>query len=444
VKAGTLLLLKRNKQFSILLLGLFLFRLFFGLCSEFWFEDERQIYLLGLKFYATRTWPYFGPDVSNGVQIPGALQGLLVGSTFFVLPIPEAPFILLNILSFAGLALLAWYCCNRLPSVPRWFVWVYLMTCPWTLNLSTHVFNPSYLLVASIAFFVGALETYPQTTRDLIAPQWTNLMMGAAALFWVMQLHLSWVVLVPFALVSIYFQFTVQGRNAVRSLLWFFAGALLTGSLLAPTYLKYGLRDGSGGTDSTVAFNASNLRGALNLPEGILARFLSLASYELPRFIGHDSATRLLFLKEHWWLVPIFLFLLPIGLLQPITLILLWFRQQAKLEDWRAIKYLALFTILLLYLLFVFSIKPPLSHTFYVTFPVAMIYALHCWSGYLQRPRWKIFAGIVLISGVIFHFGLALANYESVSLYVNRKIPQAAIERRDPSVLGERREGARY
>src|SRR5450432_192103 len=99
------------------------------------------------KFYATGRWPYFGPDLVWGkIQIPGALQGLLVGLPFYVLPIAEAPYILLNIISFLSLGLLAWYCCMRLPGLPSWFVWTWLLTCPWTLNLSTHIYNPSYLL----------------------------------------------------------------------------------------------------------------------------------------------------------------------------------------------------------------------------------------------------------------------------------------------------------
>ena len=96
--------LYRSWKFWLLLVFLFAFRLGYGLSSDFWSPDELQIYLIGLKFYSTRLWPYFGPDVFPGVQpivqIPGALQGLLVGCPFFLLPIPEAPYVLLNILSF--------------------------------------------------------------------------------------------------------------------------------------------------------------------------------------------------------------------------------------------------------------------------------------------------------------------------------------------------------
>ena len=116
------------------LAALFLGRLAFGLSSEFWSEDETQIYLMGLRYYATGDWPYFGPDVVwTQSQIAGALQPLLVGVPLRIAPVPEAPLVLLNLLSFAALCGLAAYICRREPSLPRWLVWGWLLTAPWTL-----------------------------------------------------------------------------------------------------------------------------------------------------------------------------------------------------------------------------------------------------------------------------------------------------------------------
>src|SRR5712691_4650289 len=99
----------------------FAFRLAFGLAYDFWFEDQTQIFLIGLRHHATGAWPYFGPDVVwTRSQIPGALQGLLVGLPMDLLPVPEAPFVLLNVLSTGTLALLCAYVCRRLPSLPAW------------------------------------------------------------------------------------------------------------------------------------------------------------------------------------------------------------------------------------------------------------------------------------------------------------------------------------
>lgn len=434
---------RRQTTFLSLLLLLFLFRLVFGLCSEFWYEDEKQIYLIGLKYYTTGAWPYFGPDVTYQIQIPGALQGLLVAIPLFILPIPESPFVLLNILSFFSLCLLAWYCTKRLPEMPAWFVWVWLMTAPWTLNYSTHVINPSYVLAGSILFFVGALETCPYTTKNLIPSRWANFMMGLS-LFWVMQLHMSWVVMLPYVLASFYFQYRKQGKNVVFSFAWFIVGSALTGSLLLPTFFKYGWTGGLGGTDLTAALNINNLRKIFSPTEGILARFLSFSSFEIARFMGGNSANRLLFIKQQPWLIPFIVFLGVVGILQPMAMLVLWFSKTHTQKDWQAIKYLTLFTVLLLYVSFLFSIKSPSSHTFYVVLPVAMIYSFYCWSNFLKRPKWQRFSKIFLACGIIFHIGLAINNFFHVSLYVDRSVPGSAIELRDSHILGERRPGARY
>ena len=180
---------KRLIFFSLLLLA-FVFRLLFGLCSPFQEEDTKQIYLIGLKFYSTGAWPYFGPDVTPTIQIPGALQGLVVGLPLYVLPIPEAPYLLLNILSFSSLCFFAWYCTRRLPEIPKWFVWSWLLTAPWTLSISTHIFNPSYVLPAAVLFFVAAIETYPFLSHRLVPRRWANFMMGLS-LFWMPTYHFS-------------------------------------------------------------------------------------------------------------------------------------------------------------------------------------------------------------------------------------------------------------
>jgi hypothetical protein len=210
-------LLARSKPLVlVLLVAAFLFRLWFGLCSDFWTDDEKQVYLIGLKFYTTRAWPYFGPDVTNAIQVPGALQGLTTGLPFFAYPAPESPYVLLNLISFAALCFFAWYCAKRLPGSPRWIIWTWLLTAPWTLNLSTHVFNPSYVLAGGILFFTAALEIYPQTTRRIISPRAANFMLGFG-LFWVMQFHLSWVSLVPFALAALFFQYRAECEPSERS-----------------------------------------------------------------------------------------------------------------------------------------------------------------------------------------------------------------------------------
>jgi hypothetical protein len=428
----------RRRLFVALLAAAFLFRLGYGLCGQFQDADTKQIYLLGLKFYATGAWPYFGPDVLFGeIQLPGALQALLVGLPLYALPLAEAPYILLGLVSFASLCLFAWYCCRRLPGLPRWFVWGWLLTSPWTLNLSTVIYNPSYMLAGGILFFVGALELFPFTRRGLVSARLANASMGFG-LFWAMQLHMSWVVLAPYALAALAFQFREAARRGLVALAWFAAGAAPMAALLVPTYLKYGTSAGS--TAESVRFNAENLTAFW----GILTRTLSFASFEVPRFLGAHTSERLAMIREQPWLAPFALLLVAVGVAQVAALLAAWFLRRHEQPDWRAVKYLALFNVVLLYASFLFSIKPPQSNHLYVTLPLPVLYAFYCWERLLARTRWRRFAAVLLACGVVFHVGVAAYNFSHISLYVDRRAVQTAVDERNYHILGERRPGSRY
>jgi hypothetical protein len=437
----------RSGKLWIILAVAFLFRLGFGLSTPFWSydDDQRQIYLIGLKFYSTGQWPYFGPDVNypSNIQIPGGLQGVLAGLPLYLCPLPEAPFVLVNILSFSSLCLLAWYSAKRLPGTPTWFIWAWLLTAPWTLNFSANVHNLSYLLPGAILFFVGFLEVCPFTSLNLISYRSAGFMMGFG-LLWVMQLHLSWPILVPYVLGAFYYQYQISARQIASSIFWFVLGAALPGSLLVPTLLKYGLKDGLGGTNAAAQFNLDNLLQAYNLPEGILGRFLSLASFEIPRFMGNHTPARLGVITREPWLGPFAGFLLLVGILQAIAMFVMWFSRNRSQLDWGAIKYLTLVTVCLFYVSFVFAFSGPNAHKLYVALPIAMTYGFYCWSKYLENSRWRVFAMICLTCGIVFHIGLGVDNLSRSSLYANREAVKRAISERDYRIAGERREGSRY
>src|SRR3954452_21913442 len=121
----------------LILVLCFACRLAFGLTREFFFEDETQIFLLGLRYHATGEWPLFGPDVVwTRSEIPGALQGLLVGLPLRIAPYPEAPYVLLALMSFAALCAFAWYVGEQRPAAPQCLVYGWLLTIPWTIQFS--------------------------------------------------------------------------------------------------------------------------------------------------------------------------------------------------------------------------------------------------------------------------------------------------------------------
>jgi hypothetical protein len=72
-----------------------------------------------------------------------------------------------------------------------------------------------------------------------------------------------------------------------------------------------------------------------------------------------------------------------------------------------------------------------------------MIYGFYCWSAFLLKKRAQLFIKIFLACGIIFHTGLALHKLSHGSLYVYRQAVQSALDRKDYTLVGERRPGAR-
>lgn len=434
-------LVRRPLAASLLLALVFVYRLVFGLCSEFWFIDEKQIYLIGLKFFTTGTWPYFGPDLvlkdhARIYQIPGALQGLLVGLPFYVLPIPEAPFLLLNLLSFAALVFLAWYGCRRVPSLPRWLVFGLALTLPWTLHYSTHVVNPSYLLSGSVVFFIGAMEALVFPETPLLPKRLSDAAMGFG-LLWVLQLHMSWALLVPFAAAALVAR-SIR-REGFQALAAFVAGAAVTGSMLLPTLTAYDLRS-AGNAEIAIRFNPTNARTLV----GMVAKELSFASYELPRFIAPSYRERREWILSDGRVTPFALLAVAVGIVQPIMMLAFLFRRREGAPGWRRMKWFLIATLILTWLAFLFTVREPWALTYYLAFPVPFVYSLYCYAFFLKGKRWLGFAALVLLAGLVTNTALAARNYRDRSLYRDRDLVVKALAQRDYRILGTRREGTFY
>ena len=427
--------LKAWQKFILLFVIFFPFRFLFGIFSEFWFEDELQIYLIGLKFYSTGHWPFFGPDVVYTFsQIPGALQGILVGLPFYIFQIPEAPYILLNLLTFISLFFFGLYIIRcRTTEIPEWFLWIWIFTAPWVLSFSTHILNPSYVLPGAILFFISFMEIIPVFRKNIIAYHWAFFFMGFSML-WIFQFHMSWILLLPF----IGFAFLSVRKNSFKKLLLyalaFIFGCFVSGIFVLPTFLKYGFASGSGDTASNIVFNIYNIKEFFT----VLARLLSFGSFELARLMGNNTVTRLDYLSDYILLSPFIIFAGIVGVAQVAWMIISWFRKK-PFAEWKAIKYFILAAFLFTWLSFFFSVKGPSSHTFYLMFPVVMIYSFYCWQP-LFKKRWiRILAAAFLISATIFQITLMDHNYRNKSMYIDREKPTNAILQKNFHLLGERR-----
>ena len=428
--------LPRGVSFA-LLAAAFAFRLAYGLSSPFWTEDERQIYLIGLRSFARGEWPYFGADIVwTQSRVPGALQGWFVRAPLELWAVPEAPIVLLNIVTFAALALLAWDLTRRAPDVPRWLVWFALLTLPWTLNFTTHVVNTSYVLPGAILFFVGFFEAAPAFRAGHLPRSlaWAAMGLGVP---WIAQMHMSWVLLPPYVLYALVDTLRRSPRDVPVAMASLAGGALLSGSLILPTILRGGVA--AGGIDRTLTF-------ALQGPDvllTIIARFLSFTSFETNRFLGLSTAERLLFLWRQPWVLPMLAFVTLLGFIQPVLMAIAWFRRGDRSRLWQQAKWLTAFTILWIYASFFLSIRGPLAHAFYLVLPVSALYAVACWQTWVvPHPRADWFnrlAAVALVSGVLMHLALAIDRLPRQSLYTNRSLVTAAIQLRNDRFLGDRR-----
>jgi len=429
-------MIKKNWFLSLILI-VFILRLLFGLCSEFWFDDELQIYLLGLKFFTTGHWPYFGPDVVySHSQITGALQALLVGLPFYLYKSAAAPYVLLNILSMLSLSLLSWYCV-KLTKAPKWIVWGWLFFCPWTMNFSTSVINPSYVLFGAILFFISAFEVIPSIKLGFVKERWAFFIMGFS-FFWVYQLHLSWVLLVPVVCYVLVLSVKPAKRFFINAI-FFILGSLPMFLLVLPTFIKFGLL-GTGGTEQNIMFNVANVLK----PVDVLFKALSFASFEVPRFIGPNTTERLSFVTRNLWVAPFVVFGLLIGFIQPVLLLIGFFRKNF-LKGWFFIKYFLLAMILVIYVSFFFSVKGPSAHTFYLLFPVVAVYSFYCWSRYFEKKVYRVIAFFVILSSLMFHAAIAIDRFGTSSMFAvkanetGKQIVTKALYAKDYTLLGKRR-----
>jgi hypothetical protein len=417
------------------LLLIFTIRLACGVVSEFWGDDERQIYLIGLKAFTTGEWPYFGPDVVyTQTRIPGALQALLIAGPLWLVPQPEAPYVLLNLLSCAALTALGAYIAIRQPGLPRWWLWTSVFFSPWTLDVSAHVYNPSYVLPGAVAFVVSACELIPSLSAGVLRRLVAAFGLGFGVL-WVYQLHLSGSLLGVLAVVVLALAIRARPRSAVQLLAGATAGAFVGGATLIPTVWSIGLGGVLKSTGANVVFEPANL---LRLPQ-VAAQVLSLATIELPRFLGANTQERLAFLIRYWWAAPAIVIGVIGGILQTGYLFVRLCLGTGEAPGWRPLRNTMAAVLVLVGLSFALSVRAPASHALYVLLPLVFIYAAACWDPILRIRVVRVLAVILLASNLIAQLALAARNFTDRSLYVHRAVIVRAIAERNYHLVGERR-----
>ncbi len=362
------------------------------------------------------------------------MQGLLVGGPFWIAPWPEAPYILLNVLSLGALALLAWYIGRRLPDLPRWFLWIWVFFSPWTLDISAHIINTSYAILGAIVFCVSAFELVPALRVGAVPRPLAFFGLGFG-LLWVAQFHLSAAILVPIALVVWALAVREDPARIPSGLVWCGIGAALASLTIVPTLLRDGLGAVAGRTGENIVFEPANL---LRLPQ-IVVQFLSLATFEVARFMGPSTHDRLAFLGRFPWAAPAVIVAGVLGAIQVGILLVELFRDHPERKGWKPVRYAILGVLALLVPSFAFSVRAPASHAYYVLLPVVMIYAFYVWADLLRLKWIRTMAVVLVITGAVTYVALGIRNFTDRSMYSRRDLVVRAINERDYRLLGQRR-----
>ena len=322
--------------------------------------------------------------------------------------------------------------------MPRWLIWGWLLTIPWTLEYSTHILNTSYVLPASIVFFIGFFEAWPMLSIGRVPARVAHLMMGAA-LGWMFQIHMSWPLLLPFAGIAFLSRVREGARAFAGATATFALGLLLTISLALPTFLASAELSGAGDTGQNLLLHWRNpLTTFLNTT----GRLFSFASFEVGRFIASAAdGSPVVFLAERWWLVPVAGFVWIVGIIHPLFMAVTAFRR-SPLREWPAVRWMTIATVVLVSTSFFLVMQPAQARSFYVVAPVAFLFTAYCWT-FIDSMRWRRVALVVLIANVMFQSALAIQRLSGPSLYMKRAVVADAIRLRQPALLAYRRPWAR-
>lgn len=424
----------KGPWFTVSLIILFLYRLAYGLSYKFYSTDEIQVFLIGLKNYTTGVWPYFGADVVHTMsRLPGSLQGFAISIPMKIWASPEAPIIFLNMLSLWSLVVLGKYAERRVKHVPSGFIWLMLLTCPWTLNYSTHIINPSYLYIVAVPFFIGVMELWIYPKETLYRKRFMLYMMGLAIMV-AAQFHMSAVLLLGF-FVATWFVFTgkTSSQNGVFAFIPFILGLATPIIFLVPTFMEFSSVF-LGGTENNVSFDLSRLKESI----WVWIRGLGFTTFEIKEVLSRGP--RLMeYLQRHplQWLLAV-----PLMLVSAAHIIYLSWRfiQPKVSKKFKPFRPIFWVSILMIAASFLFSVKGPIGFSFMIVFPLFFVLGLFAIAPLFRSWKMRIVMTVTLIFNLLFHGVYAFHSYKEESLYTRKADIMLALEKGEHTFVGQRRQ----
>ena len=424
--------MKANSFLIVLLcLALYLFRCFFGLQVNFSHADYHQIYLIGLEYLTSNNWPYWGPDIVwSKTQLPGGLQALLVGDSINFFNHYTAPIFISNLFSSFGLILLSLYISKRLTNLP-----------PYLILLLTHLFafnvfhgavllNTAYLLFSGALVFISVLELFLFAKNTLLPKKYYFLAIGLALTF-TMQLHLSWVMILPYLMVLLFFELKQGSKSLLTALGFLIIGIAIGGVTLFPTIAKFGTEIFSN-SDGNVAFDITRLKRFGDL----FIRYIGIASFEInPR----TDINKLAIAENNLIIAPIWIMRI-IGAAQVIFMLvgIYFIRKQKEIKRSLVLFGLSYLMALVLYLL---SNKHLSVRTYILLYPIPIWFFFQAFSYWVSKYKSAIqYMLVSCIIALFSYFGIAYLNAGSKHSFKYWEYHiNTAIKKQDIECFGKRR-----
>ncbi len=424
--------MKTKKIFNItgFILILLVFRIFLGIQINFSHEDYKQIYLIGLENAFSGDWSFWGPDVIwSKTRLPGAMQGLLAGIPLRLTKHQYSPIILSNIIAFAGLVLLAFYAKRRFPNLSLYFLLALFLLFPFGLFNGVVLLNTSYLIFSGAILFIAVFELFIYR-NDLLLNSWLYFFALGFSLMFTYQLHLTWVVFIPFIFILFYLEWRRNPDKWWRLISYFALGCIISGITLLPTLLTYGnvIMTGSGENISL------HLKKTFAIFD-ISVRYLGMATIDINQSRNFTE----LFSDKCFmgtiliWTVKIF------AIFQFICICISFFFLKKSIEFKKTI-LLFFLTIVIALFLYILSTKHFTIRTYILLYPIPIWLSLFSYS-YLIKYRFvKSILNLSLILIFVTSLGIAISNFNDKYSFksVENKI-EKAIQKENPYEFSERR-----
>jgi hypothetical protein len=256
------------------------------------------------------------------------------------------------------------------------------------------------------------------------------LVLGFALLF-TFQLHLSWVMFLPFVLVLFYLEWARNPKLWWKPLSFFLLGSTIGGLTLFPTLFIYGGVLLTGAEDN-IHVNIQRLNRVFDL----FIRYAGIATFDINQKLNFIE----LFTAKSWmnstmvWIIKVF------SLFQFIGFCFSFYYLKKNVAFSRTI-LLFFLTLLMALALYIVSNKHLEMRTYILLYPVPVWLTLYAYTYLMEYRNVKSVVYAMLTLVFVASFGISLTNLNDMYSFksVETKI-EKAIQHKDPNAFAIRRE----